>query len=34
MTRVLFIEDDEEIRENVAELLLAEGFEPVTAKTG
>jgi DNA-binding NtrC family response regulator len=33
-TRVLFIEDDEEIRENVAELLLAEGFEPVTAKTG
>jgi DNA-binding NtrC family response regulator len=34
MTSVLFIEDDEEIRENVAELLLAEGFEPVTAKTG
>ncbi len=34
MTRILFIEDDEEIRENVAELLEAEGFVPVTAKTG
>jgi len=32
--RVLFIEDDEEIRENVAELLEAEGFEPLVAKTG
>lgn len=32
--RVLFIEDDEEIRENVSDLLEAEGFEPLTARTG
>ncbi len=34
MKRILFIEDEEEIRENVAELLEAEGYEPITAKTG
>ena len=34
MTRILYIEDDEEIRDNVSELLLAEGFEPVGAATG
>jgi len=32
--RVLFIEDDEEIRENVTDLLEAEGFEPLMARTG
>jgi DNA-binding NtrC family response regulator len=34
MIRILFIEDDEEIRDNVAELLEAEGFAPQTARTG
>ncbi len=34
MTRILYIEDDEEIRDNVAELLSAEGFEPLLAATG
>jgi two-component system response regulator AtoC len=34
VTRILYIEDDEEIRDNVSELLSAEGFTPVTAATG
>jgi DNA-binding NtrC family response regulator len=32
--RILFIEDDDEIRDNVAELLEAEGFVPITAANG
>jgi DNA-binding NtrC family response regulator len=34
MQRILFIEDDEDIRENVMELLEAEGLEGVPASTG
>ncbi len=32
--RILYIDDDAEIRDNVAELLAAEGFDPTVAATG
>jgi DNA-binding response OmpR family regulator len=34
LPRILYIDDDAEIRDNVAELLAAEGFEPTVAATG
>jgi two-component system response regulator AtoC len=34
MQRILFIEDDDDIRENVIELLEAEGMEAISASTG
>lgn len=34
MTRILVIEDEESVRENIVELLDAEGFEAVAAENG
>jgi CheY-like chemotaxis protein len=34
MTKILVIEDEESVRENILELLDAEGFEPLAAKNG
>lgn len=34
MTKILVIEDEESVRENILELLDAEGFEALAAKNG
>lgn len=34
MTKILVIEDEETVRENIQELLETEGFETITAKNG
>lgn len=34
MTKILVIEDEESVRENIVELLDAEGFEALAAKNG
>ncbi len=34
MTKILVIEDEESVRENILELLDAEGFEAIAAKNG
>jgi len=34
MTRILIIEDEQTVRENLLELLEAEGFEAIGAENG
>lgn len=34
MTKILVIEDEESVRENIVELLDTEGFEAISAKNG
>lgn len=34
MTKILIIEDEENVRENIQEILDAEGFETITAENG